>query len=226
MKILSPLFVAAYPVLAHLAIVRGSEPLMLASLAVLVVPLILAAWSARSAGMTAVVLLLIGAIVLIARSHATVLALYLPPVVINFALAWLFGHTLAKGRVPLIERLVRVLHAGEERIDPAIIAYARRVTLAWTVLLAGLGTLCLTLALCISPGGILQMAGVTAPFSVTQETWSFVANIGSYLVVAVFFALEYLYRRRRFPQQPYRNAVDFLRRALAAGPQIMASFRD
>lgn len=199
---------------------------MLASLGVLLVPLILTAWSARSALVTTVVVLLIGGLVLVARSHATVLALHLPPVVINFALAWLFGHTLARGRVPLVERLVRVLHAGEEQIDPAIIVYARRVTLGWTLLLAALGFTNLILALCAAPDGILQALGVTPPFTVTQESWSLVANIGSYLVVAVFFVVEYAYRRRRFPQQPYRNAFEFLRRAAAAGPQIMASFRD
>jgi uncharacterized membrane protein len=218
--------VAAYPVLAHLAIVRGSEALMLGSLAVLLVPLLLTAWSARSGSVTAVLVLLTGGLVLMARSHATVLALYLPPVVINFAVAWLFGHTLAAGRVPLVERLARVLHAGEERLDPAIAVYARQVTLAWTLLLSALGSINLALALCATPDGILRAMGVAPPFTVTQELWSLVANVGSYLVVGVFFAVEYAYRRRRFPQQPYQNAIDFIRRAVAAGPQIMASLRD
>jgi uncharacterized membrane protein len=200
---------------------------MMASLGILLVPIVSAVFKSRSWPVAVLLGLIIGVfLLLLTLGHATALALYLPPVVINFALAWLFGHTLLRGRVPLVERLVRVLHAGEERIDPAIIQYAGRVTLAWALLLALLGATNLVLATCVVPGGFLQTFGIQPPIEVPQESWSFVANIGSYIVVGAFFAMEYLYRRRRFPEQPYRNAADFLGKAIAAGPQIMASFRD
>jgi uncharacterized membrane protein len=200
---------------------------MMASLGILLVPIVSAVFKSPSWPGAALLGVIIGVLLLLLTlGHATVLALYLPPVVINFALAWLFGHTLVRGRVPLVERLVRVLHAGEERIDPAIIHYAGRVTLAWALLLALLGATNLVLATCVVPGGFLQTFGIQPPIEVPQESWSFVANIGSYIIVGAFFAMEYLYRRRRFPEQPYRNAGDFLRKAIAAGPQIMASFRD
>ena len=199
---------------------------MLASLVLLLVPLGSAAIRSRSWPVSALLGLIIAILLLLGRAHATLLALYLPPVAINFAVAWLFGHTLLHGRVPLVERLVRVLHAGEERIDPEIIRYARRVTLAWTMLLALLGVLNLVLAICVVPGGFLHAFGIPPPLAVPQEWWSSVANIGSYLILGAFFALEYAYRRHRFPEQPYRNAADFLRKAVAAGPKIVASFRD
>jgi uncharacterized membrane protein len=222
----SPFLFLLYPVVAHLAIVRGSGALVIVSLAVLLVPLIAAALSARNALVAALLVAIIAGLAVLARARATVTALYLPPVVVNLVLAWLFGHTLASGRVPLVERLVRVLHAGEEEIDPAIIRYARRLTLAWTLLLAALGMTNLAIALCVSPSGILRAMGVQPPLTVTQEQWSSIANIGSYGLVGAFLVCEYAYRRMRFPQQPYRNAADFIRRAVAAGPQIMASFRD
>jgi hypothetical protein len=55
--------------------------------------------------------------------------------------------------------------------------------------------------------------------------WSLFANLIGYLLVAAFFLIEYAYRGRRFPQQPYRNLFDFLRRMLAALPELVARAR-
>ena len=68
---------------------------------------------------------------------------------------------------------------------------------------------------CCSP------AAITPPVTVPQEWWSLFANLIGYLIVAAFFVIEYAYRRRRFPRQPYRNMLDFLRRMLAAMPRLL-----
>jgi hypothetical protein len=77
------------------------------------------------------------------------------------------------------------------------------------------------LALIASPQGLLLAAGFTPPVTVPLEVWSLFANVLNYLIVGAFFVLEYGYRRRRFPQQPYRHIFDFLRRAGAAGPAVL-----
>jgi uncharacterized membrane protein len=157
----------------------------------------------------------------LSRMHINQLPLYVAPVLIPAFVAWVFGHTLAKDKIPLIERLVRVLHPPAEPLDPAIAPYARRLTLTWTVLLIAIATLNLVLAAVVSPEGLLLAAGYAPPFTVSQPTWSLFANVIGYLLVVGFFLIEYAYRRRRFPQQPYRNLLDFLRRMAAATPQLM-----
>ena len=47
------------------------------------------------------------------------------------------------------------------------------------------------------------------------SAWSLFANLLSYLFIAALFAIEFVVRARRFPQQPYRGLIDFTRRLAA-----------
>jgi uncharacterized membrane protein len=226
---LRPLLIAlaiAFPLITHAAIVSRSAPLTLASLAVLALLVLLPrlvrwqllAWCA--------VPVVVGGLILLWRVHAAWLPLYATPVLISFGVAWLFGHTLAAGDVPLVERLARVMHGTE--IHPDVRRYARKVTVAWTVLMTVMGLWNLALALIAQPDGVLLMAGIQPPFTVAVETWSLFANLLNYVIVAVFFVAEYVYRTHRFRDQHtrYRNMFDFMRRAAAVGPRVFRARND
>jgi uncharacterized membrane protein len=215
----SPLLLlgVAYPVAAHLAVLSGRPGLIVASvglLAALVLfpPLRRGRWwawcllAAAACGLLA-----------LARSGAATLPLFVPPVLLNGFMAWVFGHTLRPGSVPLIERLVRALHETDEIDDAAIVRYARRLTWAWAVLLGALALVNLVLALCAAPDGILLALGVRPPVTVPLEAWSLFANVLNYLILGAFFVGEYLFRQRVFPQQGYRNIVDFTQRVARLG---------
>ena len=201
MKRLSLLLAISYPCVVHAAIVSGSE--LLTVLAVAILGTLLLAPGLRAGNPVAWITapFLAMGIVWLLHAHIGWLPLYVyaPPVLINFFVAWIFGRTLLAGRTPLIERLVRLLHEPDAALDPAILIYARRLTLTWAVLLSGLGLASLWLALYATP-----------------RTWSLFANLLSYLIVGGFFLAEYAYRQRRFPQQPYRNIFDFMRRTAIA----------
>ena len=217
----------AFPLVAHAAIVSRSGSLTLASLAVLSLLVLLprlirwqlAAWCA--------VPVVVGGLVLLWRMHAAWLPLYAMPVLISFGVAWLFGHTLASGEVPLVERLAQVMH-GADGVSPGIRRYARSVTLAWAALMTVMGLLNLALALIAQPDGVLLLFGIQPPFTVRVETWSLFANFLNYAIVAVFFVAEYLYRIYRFPEEHarYRNMFDFMRRAAAIGPSVLRARND
>jgi uncharacterized membrane protein len=85
-----------------------------------------------------------------------------------------------------------------------VLAYARHLTQAWAVLFIGLAATNLLLAIFAEP-----------------EVWSLFANLIAYVIVLVFFVAEYAYRRRRFPQQPYRNMFEFVQRVLANWPALV-----
>ncbi len=211
----------AYPLITHLAVLRRSEALTAVSL--LILAALISAPKLRRGSVAAwcAVPVVIASLILLARSQAAWVPLYAPPVLINFFVAWLFGHTLGAQQTPLIERLVRLLHAPDEHLDPAVWRYARRLTLAWTLLFCGLGLLNLGLALCVVPEGILALLGYDPPIRVSAQMWSLCANLLDYLVAGAFFLVEYIYRGRRFPQQPYRSLFDFIRRAAAVGQRVV-----
>lgn len=155
------------------------------------------------------------------RSGSTMLPLLLAPVLIPAGAAWIFGRTLLPGRVALIEQLVRVLHGGE-LVDHARLLYARRLTIAWTALLAALAASNAALGAVTSPGGLVDHFGIDLPFSVSNRLWAGWTGVAGYAVVALFFVAEFAYRQRRFPQQPYDGFVDFVRRSAAAAPALLA----
>jgi uncharacterized membrane protein/3-hydroxymyristoyl/3-hydroxydecanoyl-(acyl carrier protein) dehydratase len=163
------------------------------------------------------------AVAALARVDAIALILFLPPVLLNAYLAWLFGHTLAPGSSPFLERLVRLLQPPGVPFEPGVIDYTRKLTRLWTGLFLSFGAINLVLAALARPGGLLETAGIEAPVSVPIDVWSLFANVFNYLIVAALFLLEFAYRRRRFPGRPYRNLPDFLHRSIAVVPALVAT---
>lgn len=209
----------AYPLFAHLASLGNDgrwAALAMASIVFLLLlePLLLRrVWA----------LLATGACLLglwwISLTHYALMPLLAPPVVFIALVSWLFGRTLRGGRVPLITRIVEGLYqqAGMP-MTPALYRYTRQLTLAWSVMLALLALINLLLALCAVPGGVLAQLGHEPPFAVSNAQWSFFANILNYGIVGGFFVIEYLLRKRRFPNRPYRNVLEFGQQMARLGP--------
>jgi peptidoglycan-N-acetylglucosamine deacetylase len=221
----------AYPLLTHLAVHLHSLLLTGAAALLLMVLVLRGPLQGRRAWAW---LLLAAGVVLVAwlgamgQRHDAVLALYAAPVMIHLFLAWFFGRTLRAGRQPLITRIAEHLH-GEAIDDPVELddmrRYTRRLTAVWTGLFLVLATTNATLALLVSPSGVLELAGVASPYPVSPALWSLFANFLSFGLVLLLFAIEFAFRRRRFPRQHarYRGLVDFLLHMRTAAPALLHS---
>lgn len=223
---LTTAFAVAYPIVAHVAVARGSAAWAIGAMTLLAAAALLPgllqarlfAWSS--------VPIVAGVCWLLARASTPVVLLYIAPILVPAFMAWVFGHTLSGARTPLIAQLIRVLHENDDQQpEPAVWSYARRLTLAWTVFFVALAGANLLLAALAEPDGLLLASGVRPPIAVPQFWWSMFANLIGYLLVAAFFAIEYAYRRHLFPQQPYRNMYDFLRQATSAMPRLLRGDR-
>jgi uncharacterized membrane protein len=115
------------------------------------------------------------------------------PVVLNLSLAALFGRTLFGGREPMIGRFARLERGGE--LPPDLARYTRGLTAAWTVFFVAMAATSLGLA-----------------FWGTLLAWSLFTNVVNYLLVAVFFVAEYLYRRVRYRHHRHASPGEVLRR--------------
>lgn len=213
-----PALAVGYLALSHLATARDSH--RLAALAIGVIVLLLLAeplwlrrgWAIASAALAAV------ALWMLKDSAQLHIALLLMPVIFLLLLAWLFGRTLLAGRVPVIGKIVRALDdGGAHRFTPELDRYTRALTALWTAVFIAMALLNLTLALMATPGGLLARAGVSPPWPISDNQWAWFANWFNYGLVGVVFAIEFAYRKRRFPGR-YRNAADFFRRMAALGP--------
>ena len=214
--------VLGYMVLSWLSATRGYPQLAVVALLLLLLIFLLGPLRDRRPWAWAIALASVFASFTRYAPALAPVAIFLPPVVINVALAWLFGHTLQSGDVPLVTRLVRIMHSNDEIPDPAVWPYARRVTGCWTALFMFNALACLGLAVVGSPNGLLDLYGVPHRLALPIAWWSFHSDVGCYLLMGILFFVEYSYRRRRFPWQPYRTFLEFLRHAIAAGPVMLA----
>lgn len=121
-------------------------------------------------------------------------ALGIPHAAAYLFLLGLFGRTLARGREPLVTEIARRIHGT---LEPEIVAYTRRVTLAWCLFCAA--QLALSAALF-----------VLAPLDI----WSLFVNVLNVPLLALMFAAEYGYRVTRYPNHP-RASLGATMRAFA-----------
>lgn len=214
----------AYALLAHGASAGGDARLALGALLVLVA-LVMAAPLLRLRPWAFPVTLALGAASwLLYRAGLATVPLLLAPVAFVALVVWVFARSLRAGRVPLITRIVSGLDAvSPGRLPPDVAAYARGLTAVWTGVLMLLGLANLVLALLAEPGGLLAQVGLASPWPITHEQWSWFANLLNYGLVGGFFALEFQWRRRRFPDRE-QDFLDFLRRLRGLGPAFWRDF--
>jgi uncharacterized membrane protein len=217
--VLRLLLLLAYLPLAHFAGTRSSPSL--AALALVDVALLVFvegmlaprvwAWAGFLAALAVVA-------ALVASGWVMIPLLLMPVVFIAIVAAW-FARSLAPGREPLITRIVAGIYAQSgDVLTPRHQRYTRQLTGLWAVLLGSLASINLCLALIAVPDGVLARLGVAAPMTVTQSQWSLVANVLNYGIVGGALLVEYHWRKRVFPQRPYRNFVEFIQRMVALGP--------
>jgi len=140
----------------------------------------------------------------------TVYALFLPPVLVNLGLLLLFGLTLRRTSVPLIERVMRMEYPVGRKTAPAFPAlppsmavgelppplarYARNVTRVWV---GFFGAVALTSA----------VLAVAAPL----EQWSLFSNVLSYVFGVLLLLAQYAYRALRYREYGVFTPWDTLR---------------
>ena len=103
-----------------------------------------------------------------------------------------FGRTLFAGRQPLCTRFAEMVHAAP--LTPQHEAYARQVTVAWTLFFAVM-TLTSTLLFFLTP----------------LTTWSAFANLLTLPLIALMFIAEYSIRRWRLPDTRNTHILDAIR---------------
>jgi uncharacterized membrane protein len=188
-----------YPLLAHLAVMRHSAELAGVALVLLAVALLLPALRRRSASAWLALVAIAGTLGALAWTDRIDFALYVPPLAFQAAILWLFASSLAGARTPLVTQIAT---ASWVDLPPELVPYTRRVTWAWSIVLA------LQLAVTLT----LQLGGL-------REAWSLFTNFISYGLLALVFVAEYLYRRRRFPHLPHHPLLAHLRLVLRHRPR-------
>lgn len=211
---------AAYPLLAHWASHGGGATAATLALADLAALMLLEPLARRRAWAWIALVASFAMLFSVRDTPWPSIALLAPPVLFTAWVAWVFARTLRPPREPLITRLAAALEYDGDTaaMPPAQQRYTRRLTGAWAALLAALTLANAALALVAEPHGLLVRLGHAPPWTVSQQAWSWWANLLNYGAVAVFFAGEWLLRCRLLPDRRRHPPRALLRRMRELGP--------
>ena len=141
---------------------------------------------------------------LVWSTHSAGTLLLLPPVLINLAMALIFGSTLLPGATPLITQFSRILKGT---LDAKALRYTRRITLAWVVFFT-----------------LMALESVLLALYAPPWVWSLFTNFLNYLFLLLFFLVEYALRVRLFPEQEHPGFIPFIRSLTKVDPRCIKTF--
>ena len=124
--------------------------------------------------------------------------LFLPPLLIIFSFFMLFAQSLAAGKTPLISLYAKLLG---DKLEERHLRYNRNLTILWSVFFFVLGTSSILLALFGS-----------------FDNWSLFTHVISYLLVAVFFVIEFIYRKHHFAGEVEGGFFQFIIKIIKIRP--------
>lgn len=187
-----PLLWILYPVLVHSAVISGSSYLEMAAISLLLILSLQLplrnkrgwAWGLAVGG--------VAGSVWFCSSGLGIYFLYLPPVLINGFLAAVFAQSLQSGRRAMISIVAEKIR--REPLPEPLEQYTRRLTVFWAGLFFTMALLSINLAVFAS-----------------NQSWSLFTNFISYGVVGSVFIVEFLLRRRWFPQFHHKGLIAYLR---------------
>lgn len=188
--------VVAWQVLAHHAVATPGEHglgLAMALLPPLAIALAAAARSPRRRWLLPL-WALVAAALWTARTplaHHFEWGLYIEHVSFNLGMAWVFGRTLASGRVPLCTQFATMTRGS---LSPAIARYTRQVTVAWA-------------AFFVAIAAVSTLMFAAAPI----VAWATFANYLALPLVGAMFVAEHACRRFALPRERHSGMLDAIR---------------
>lgn len=189
MKALIAVLLCTSPLVLHFAIVWSSPALMALFLVIIAAGVLAGAARGRiplwAVGIAAFA---VGGLALLDLGTASRVA-EAWPILVYLLIAWVFGSSLLPGRMPLVERIARIVDHGDA-MPQALVRYTRALTWTWTVV----------------PFSMAVVSMLLAQFA-SRTTWSLFTNVLSYVALAVLFFAEYPYRRWRYPDTPHTNPL-------------------
>lgn len=213
----------AYPLLAVAGALFQRQLLSLAALALLLGLLLWPALRDRRPGAWLLWLGLSGGMAWLAARGLAALVLDAVPLLLNLLLAWVFGRTLRTGRQPLVAQFIEAIEGAPRLAMPGIARYARQLTAFWAGLLTAQALVLGVLMSCQVPGGLLVRLGVASPWPVPLPWVQGYVHLGAYLLLAVVFTLEYLFRRWHLRHLPHLGLHALLHRLALRWPQLIRS---
>lgn len=129
------------------------------------------------------------------------MVIFLPPVLIPIALAYLFGKTLIGNNTPFITILAQKIRNTD--LDEREIKYTRNVTWIWFMFFI-----------------VNVIEDILLAYFADVATWSYVTNFVNYIFIAALFIIEYSVRRIVFRDLEHPGFISFIKKLIRVQHKI------
>lgn len=195
LRLLTLLLTISYPLALHLSIIQGyTQAAVWILLVISLAHSLLVFSTAGRRRLTEMLAPAVAMLVVISLFLNDATILYLPPILINTGLLYLFGRTLMPGEEPFISQIARRVE-GED--DEAVLHYTRGLTWVWSWFFV-----------------VMLIESVLLALFAPIEVWSLFTNLINYLLLVGLFLVELLYRVIRFRRLPSLSALKQLFRRI------------
>ncbi len=189
---LKVLILFSYPVVVHLSIYLGHAVWAVYYLSLLfALPLLFSLMQKRRPSWLVALSTLYSILIFWLASNQPENLLFAQPVIINLLLFFIFVSTLSENSVPLITRFTIILRP---EVPDVVMVYCRWVTWAWAFFFLMLAVLSWLIAIYAS-----------------IETWSWFANVLTYIFIGSMFIVEYIIRKMVLKGHVDRSFIQFIR---------------
>lgn len=181
----------SYPLLVHLAVWLELPVIKIVALLVLALGILLPGLLKRSPltwGIFSLIMLMLGTIYYL---DDAIYLLYLPPIIIPMLLGSVFLRTLLPGETPLV---TIIAERARGPLPEEMRRYTWRVTLMWGSFFVA-----------------MLLWSALLPWLTTVMLWSLFTNFLNYLMAALLFVGEYIYRRWRFQDYDHPGFIDYIK---------------
>ncbi|MCF6259915.1 MAG: hypothetical protein L3J98_07110 [Gammaproteobacteria bacterium] len=186
----------SYPLLVHLAVWLDLPMVQILALLVLALGLLLPSLRQGNRFTQGLFLLILVLLFAINNQGVTLYLLYVPPVVIPLLLWGVFFRGLLPGGKPLVTAIAEQVHGS---LPAYMCRYTRSVTLMWAIFFAA-----------------MALWSALLPWLGSITLWSLFTNFINYILAALLFVIEYVYRKWRFHHYDQPGFVDYLRIVVSA----------
>lgn len=123
---------------------------------------------------------------------------YLPPILILFSLFILFSQSLQAKQTPLITRYAIMLG---DPLEDKHLNYNRKLTGIWSAFFL-----------------FMTITSTLLAIYSSIEIWSLFTHLISYLLITIFFIIEFIYRKKHFAGEIQGGFFQFIRRIIKIRP--------
>lgn len=188
----------AYPIVAYIALWFEQPYFVIGYLLLILTLMALAKCQSRHWTSGIVLFTTIAIIAYFTQQTNAEYLVYFPPILLLLSMFIFFSQSLLNGQIPVIARYAQMIG---DKLEAHHLRYYRSLTILWSVFML-----------------LMVITSILLAVFSSLDNWSLFTHVISYLLIASFFIIEFIYRKRRFNGELESNFFRFIKKIIKIRP--------